>query len=999
MLNASAQLKVIKEGNDINLVFRLTEAPFSIGKDAKNSLVLLGDAILPYHARIIWHIDHYEIYKSSSSVKLSINGHYSLSNPQKLQIGDEIQIGNNRILFDDVPSTSLIEPEAILPGTVVNQTTCDRILQVTTPQGTKNFPLRKETITVGRHSNCDIFIDCPVIAPLHAHLKWDNNETYTITTLDQTNKLFFAGESIQEKVLKNGDCFSISNQVILSFHQVLPESEAIEKFETLELRDLKQLTFGRDPENTHVLDHPVVSRFHTQIMSKAGSWFVEDLHSSNGTFVDGQQIRSQQPLHPGSTIRIGPYQFVFNFDEILVQQNESGNLRLDAVHLTKVAGKHQNNVLLNDISLSILPQEFVAIVGVSGAGKSTLMDALNGLRPATSGSVLVNEQDLYKNFNLYRTELGYVPQDDIIHRELTVNQALDYAARLRLPADVNRAERKQQIQAVITDLELIGKEKLRVRSLSGGQRKRVSMGVELLTKPSLFFLDEATSGLDPGTETSMMKLLRRLADQGRTILLITHATKNVMFCDLVVFLAKGGRIAYLGPPADALSYFGVQDFDEIYAKVENDQTPEAWEHQFRQSKHYQKYIRKRQAGLPVTVETPKTSKTKPSKPKSNHISAWRQFSILLQRNLTILRQDRASLILMLALSPILGLLDFVMWKRTMFDTTEGEPGQVFTLLFVTVLTAVMVGSLAMMREIVKEREIYRRERMIGLQILPYVFSKVWLSILIALYQAAIFLLTKMIAVSIPIDGNSFVQMFFTLFLATLGGMIMGLFVSALAPNQSVAPLLTILFLLPQITFSGAIMPLEALGAPGQILSQITLTRWSYESLISLSGVGQDIADDPCWQLSEAERQDLSDSKKEQCKCLGPAMFESCTFPALRREYDPAVDQPQPAKPVDPGSPPKLTAENQLTYDDLIQDYNKKVDTYRQDLDDWQDQFSDWRQKRGTAISSAELLVGRFHEEVGAAFAIDVGKHWLKLGGIMVGMLSFILVILKQQDVI
>lgn len=312
MLNASAQLKVIKEGNDINLVFRLTEAPFSIGKDAKNSLVLLGDAILPYHARIIWHVDHYEIYKSSSSVKLLITGNALISNPQKLQIGDEIQIGNNRILFDDVPSTSLIEPEAVLPGTVVNQTTCDRILQVTTSQGTKNIPLRKETITVGRHPNCDIVIDCPVIAPLLAHLKWGHDETYTITTLDQTNQLFFAGQSIQEKVLKNGDCFSISNQVILTYHQVLPATEAIEKFETLELRDLKHLTFGRDPENTHVIDHPVVSRFHTQIISKEGSWFVEDLHSSNGTFVDGQQIRSQQPLRPGSTIRIGPYQFVFN---------------------------------------------------------------------------------------------------------------------------------------------------------------------------------------------------------------------------------------------------------------------------------------------------------------------------------------------------------------------------------------------------------------------------------------------------------------------------------------------------------------------------------------------------------------------------------------------------------------------------------------------------------------------------------------------------------------
>jgi len=224
-------------------------------------------------------------------------------------------------------------------------------------------------------------------------------------------------------------------------------------------------------------------------------------------------------------------------------------LRLDACDLVYRVGSLK---LLDDVSLSILPTEFVTIVGVSGAGKSTLLNALCGFRPATKGSVFVNGDNLYKNYDAYRTELGYVPQDDIIHQDLTVQQALNFAAQLRLTPNTSEADRRQQVEQVLMDLELQEQAKTYVKNLSGGQRKRVSIGVELLTKPGLFFLDEATSGLDPGTELQMMRLLRRMASQGRTVVLVTHTTKNLMISDLVVFLAKGGRVAYFGPPKDAL---------------------------------------------------------------------------------------------------------------------------------------------------------------------------------------------------------------------------------------------------------------------------------------------------------------------------------------------------------------------------------------------------------------------------------------------------------------
>jgi ABC transport system ATP-binding/permease protein len=685
-------------------------------------------------------------------------------------------------------------------------------------------------------------------------------------------------------------------------------------------------------------------------------------------------------------------------DDSLTQPQDIETLRLDACSLTQKAGKH---ILLDQVSLSILPEEFVAIVGVSGAGKTTLLDSLSGFRPAYRGKVFLNGQDLYLNFNAYRTELGYVPQDDIIHRELTVYQAFDFSARLRLPPNLPASDRQRQIQAVLADLELTHRQHALVKNLSGGQRKRVSIGVELLTKPRLFFLDEATSGLDPGTEHQMMLLLRRLADQGRTVLLNTHTTKNILLCDMVVFLAKGGKVAFYGPPQEALAYFEVQDFDEIYLKVEEEKSPQEWQQQYLQSPAYQQYVGDRQRQLATFLEPspPKRART----PQSSS-SALRQLWLLSQRNLTILIQDRASLILMLLVAPILGLLDLLMVRRNVFDPLRGDSGQSLTLMFIATLIAVLVGSLSTMREIVKEAEIYRRERMIGLKVLPYLLSKVWLCVIIALYQAAIFWLTKILVVDLPNNQASIrIALYFTLFIATLGGMIMGLLVSALSTTQNIAPLLTILFLVPQITFAGAIFPLSALGNAGQWISQLTLTRWSYEAMVTLSGLGQDVVQDSCWQQPESVRKGWSETEKSKCQCMGPHLFERCRFPGLKKEYNAVVNQPQPPKPKDLGDPPEapdsLFSPAAEPFRDDLQAYKAKVKTYRQEMDRWQDQFIYWKENRGKALASGEALIGRLRKAQGGSFAVNVPGHWIKIGLLQIGMLSLLFLVQKQKDVL
>jgi ABC transport system ATP-binding/permease protein len=313
---------------------------------------------------------------------------------------------------------------------------------------------------------------------------------------------------------------------------------------------------------------------------------------------------------------------------------------------------------------------------------------------------------------------------------------------------------------------------------------------------------------------------------------------------------------------------------------------------------------------------------------------------------------------------------------------------------------VIVGSLTTMREVVKEAEIYRRERMIGLKILPYVFSKVWLSVVLAIYQSAIFLVTKAIAVDLPGNWQIGAAMYFTLFLATLGGMVVGLLVSALSSSQNVAPLLTILFLVPQITFAGSFLPLSTLGPVGQAISQLTITRWTFEAMVTLSSVGREIANDPCWKQPEAVRKQWKDTDKAQCRCMGPNLFDQCSFPGIRQQYDPAVNQAEPVKPVSPGDPPPQPANllvNARQYTDSLKTYSEKTKVYRKALTQWQERFSQWKEKRGRAIASGEELINRFQKNQGNAFAVDVLGHWGKLFLLILLTLGLTVAVQKRKD--
>jgi ABC transport system ATP-binding/permease protein len=673
----------------------------------------------------------------------------------------------------------------------------------------------------------------------------------------------------------------------------------------------ESITVGRAPDNTITFDHPLISRYHAMIERLGTRRRIKDLKSTNGVFVNGQRIDGEAWLSDGDEVHIGPLKLRLAAGQ--VHQLADEGVRLDVVRINKWVTKELN--LLRDLSLSIQPLEFVALVGLSGAGKSTLMDAINGFRPGTHGTVYANGTNLYENFDMFRNDMGYVPQKDIVHMELTVYKALDYAAQLRMPADVTSEERHQRILEVLADLDLTERKDLPIHKLSGGQLKRVSIGVELLTKPRLFFLDEPTSGLDPGTEYNMMRLLRKLADQGRTIMLITHATKNVMMCDKVIILVRGGRLAFYGPPEEALVYFDTHrteyerrikdmEFDDIYTILEDEARgePQAWHERYQQSSAYQKYVvdRLQAAQVELGKGTPVAARQRPVK----RISALQQFLILSARNLNIMFQDKASLALMLALSPVIGLADF-MWGRQLFSPVQGDAFNIVTMLFMMGLISILVGAMASVREIVKEVDIYKRERAIALRIAPYIFSKLWIGLVLALYQAIVFLLTKWIFVGFAPPTLSFgawIGVFITLFMGSLSGYLMGLAISAGSPNQMVALLLVILVLVPQFLFAGALMPLDLIPG-GHVISVVASTRWAFGAFVRLSGAGEQLVDDACWPFERSidgpERgwnewlQVDNDGKAVSCACMGPNMFSRCDdFPGMLNPEFFGFDKPE-----------------------------------------------------------------------------------------------------------
>jgi ABC transport system ATP-binding/permease protein len=746
--------------------------------------------------------------------------------------------------------SSIHSAETLLTGAYLELNNRGQILR---------FDLAKNEHRLGRDST---WADCvvpeqgwEVISGQHVMLRregdsyriYDGNEQgkpstnglFTHHTRIKSQTGLLLEDNAQLQIGQNPQNMILMNYVMRAKAPVTGRPSANQSRISLKALQADKVELGREPNPQAVcmvLNAPSVSRSHASIVrtaaqASASQYLLSD-HSANGTYVNKNRLSAPHALQSGDIIQIGPFMLLFR-DELLEIFDSGDRIRLDALNLVrKVSYAKGEKTILNNVSLAIEPGQLVAIVGGSGAGKSTLMKTLLGIAPTTSGTVLLNGDNLRQNFDLYRSEIGYVPQDDIVHLELSVEEVLTYACQLRLPPDTDIAA---AIGHVLDQVKLSHVRYTPVHQLSGGQRKRVSIAVELLANPKLFFLDEPTSGLDPGLDKKMMALLRELADQGRTIVLVTHATSNLEVCDRVVFMGSGGQLCYFGPPQEAMAFFQApsadfKHFADIYIQLDEgntneqrDQNVQQWAQLFQQSPIHQQYVHSALAGAQVNSAA--------TRPKRQKASWARQWWILARRYGNLVWRDRFSLLLLLFTAPIgVALLRLALRGESPLaePATPIAPDHApmaLRVLFVFTCATIWVGLSGSAQTIIKESNIYLRERLVNLQLVPYLGSKFSIHAALAVLQALLLLVVIIVGFESP-QPNLLpwaVGLIITTFLTLIASTSLGLAVSSLVKNSTQANSALPLLLLPQIIFSGILFDLEG---PARIVSWFMLSRWS-----------------------------------------------------------------------------------------------------------------------------------------------------------------------------
>lgn len=476
--------------------------------------------------------------------------------------------------------------------------------------------------------------------------------------------------------------------------------------------------------------------------------------------------------------------------------------------------------VLEDITLSIAPGRVVAIVGASGAGKSTLLDALAGVRPASEGTVRFDGADVASHRGAFRAVMGYVPQDDIIHRDLPLRSTLRYAAQLRLPTSTSDDAIDAIVDETLTTLELDHHADVRVGELSGGQRKRASIGVELLTSPRVFFLDEPTSGLDPSTARGLMQTLQRLAADGATVVLTTHHTDDLKHCDEMVLLGRGGRIAFHGGVEDAMEHFDTTDLSEIYELVANEPSPGPWAARMAAAR-----------AVDATPATPAPTTTAPPLAGPPGPGPVRQWSVLTRRSLDVLWRNHLTLAIVFGSPALVVGMFVVLFEPGAFDAVDPDPTAAVMITFWTAFAGFFFGLTFGLLQICTEISVVRRERFVGLGVVPYLLAK--LTVLVPVLIAVVATMLGVLGAldRLPSLGvGATVALAVTVLLDAVAAVALGLLASAAVAEPSHATLALPMLCFPAVLFSGGVLPVEAMAGAGEAISLVTSDRWAFEAI-------------------------------------------------------------------------------------------------------------------------------------------------------------------------
>jgi ABC-type multidrug transport system ATPase subunit len=600
------------------------------------------------------------------------------------------------------------------------------------------------------------------------------------------------------------------------------------------------LKIGRRPDNDIVVSDLGVSKQHAELRrSSSGRWQLTDLGSHNGTYVNGTRIHEAE-LNDGDIIAVGHATLQLVGDELL-EYVDDGRATFEAHDLQVVVhdgGKQK--VLLENITFPLAERSMMAVIGPAGAGKSTLLNALTGKRPATTGSVFYDFRDLYENYDELRHRIGLVPQESVTHDQLTAKTALGYAAELRFPSDTGEDERNQRVGEVLDELSMTNHKDTRIDRLSGGQKKRVNIGLELLTRPTLLFLDEPTSPLDPHLKRDMFTQMRKMADpstdKGQSVIVITHDVESKLIdqCDRLIVLQPGGKMAYFGPPGDGLRYFGRDDWADVFQAFA-DEPERDFAAEFRGAPEFVKYV-----ATPISVRQQRLDAGRPEgeeSPRPKQRSSLNQVFTMARRYRRVMAADRVFLITTALMPILLGALVRATPTQFGLDNSIPSGGNVnaIQVLMILVMSSVLSGTALSIREFIKERDIYERERMAGLSASAYLFSKVIVLSVISILQSALVTLVGLAGRKVPssgvvIPGTALIEIFVALAVLGVVSMLIGLAISTLVTKGDQTMPILVGVTMVQVALSGGLFPLS--GKALSMISSIAPARWGLGALAS-----------------------------------------------------------------------------------------------------------------------------------------------------------------------
>ncbi|NDE60777.1 MAG: FHA domain-containing protein [Cyclobacteriaceae bacterium] len=678
-------------------------------------------------------------------------------------------------------------------------------------------------LVIGRSNESgQLPVDHPSLSRKHLAMYADPNGL-RIEDLGSTNGSYLNGKKLlpgQQVPFNEGDTLALTPDqavVVRLTHQEHvstspPSSSKKGNDITSLLSSKREVVIGRSPDCDLVLEDVMVSRRHARLQQKEGKVWIEDLNSSNGVYVNGKKITSKQVLSDKDKVRIGLYSFSLGGTLLDLKKEYA----ISASNITKVFSNGHTGLQATTIKFPY--REFIALMGPSGCGKSTLLKALNGDSPPTRGSIKLFDLDLHDHFDLVKHIIGYVPQENIVHEELTVQESLFYAAKIRLPEDTSNKEIDERIKEVLSSLKIDTPtiRKTKIAKLSGGQKKRVSIAVELLTKPKILFLDEPTSPLDPETIEEFLSCIRQLCKEGTTVIMVTHKPEDLNYVDRVVFMGVNGHLSYDGTKEGLLKHYNKETLIQLYALLSHKEEAKQWYDRW--------YSGSKEAGTAF-----KKIEIRRSSANVFYQTAW-----LTQRYFRIKIANGKNLLLLLIQPIFIAILIALSFSNLIEQDEIFGPQPKIGVLFLMAIAAIWFGVSNSAKEIVGEKDVAKREFRVNVLLFPYLISKQLVLFLLSAVQTFIFLVILMLVYP---DLENFILLYGILLVLSMCAIQFGLMLSSLTQTTEEVMSLLPIALMPQIILSGILQPLESYIT--MFLSYFTIGRWGTELLARVQDLGQD----------------------------------------------------------------------------------------------------------------------------------------------------------------